>query len=319
MTPGERRALADQVGIADAGDLIERLATRKGGLSPSAVQRALDAVGNKSVGDLRQVVRSLRDPQQREKLLERGLDAAAEAMSEPKAEEAAEAPRKERSTPVGPAAAAAAAATAATAGAARKRRQTRPPAPDPEPPAPPAETVAKQPAVESSTAPSPPIEKPEGKPVTLPVTPPATTPPSGARLSEVPPAPQPSAAAEPTTPAAIGIPLLDRISHEPMLIRRFRILRQRVDEARGMTASQLRDLIDLYPPGWGRRRALDALLESGIPGSLNKAIFLIEHLKSESERRWCVSTLLHEWELTDEEKSLLADRHGMFHGGSAAG
>ena len=98
-----------------------------------------------------------------------------------------------------------------------------------------------------------------------------------------------------------------------MLIRKFRILRQRVDEARGLNARQLRNLIELFPPGWGRRRALDALLESGIPASLNKAIFLIEQLHSETERRWCVSTLLHEWKLTDEEKALLADRHGMFH------
>jgi hypothetical protein len=109
------------------------------------------------------------------------------------------------------------------------------------------------------------------------------------------------------------MPLLDRIDREPMLIRRFRILRQRVDEARGLSARQLRDLIELFPPGWGRRRALDALLERGIPGSLNKAIFLIEQLRSESDRRWCVRTLLHEWKLTDEEKALLAERHGMFH------
>jgi hypothetical protein len=119
--------------------------------------------------------------------------------------------------------------------------------------------------------------------------------------------------AEPAEPAVASAPLLDRISHEPMLIRRFRILRQRIDDARGLSARQLRDLIELFPPGWGRRRALDALLERGIPGSLNKAVFLIEQLRSESERRWCVRTLLHAWKLTDEEKTLLAQRHGMFH------
>jgi hypothetical protein len=147
--------------------------------------------------------------------------------------------------------------------------------------------------------------------------------PVSARPAVPAPAPpvRPTAAVPRPAAAAPSVPtgrLAGRIDQEPRLVRKFRLLRLHVDEARGLNARQLRDLLELFPPGWGRRRALDTLLEHRIPDSLNKAIFLIEQLDSNIERRWCVSTLLHEWQLTDEEKQLLAERHGMFRGGIAA-
>ena len=113
-------------------------------------------------------------------------------------------------------------------------------------------------------------------------------------------------------PVAAGVALLERVDAETMLSRRFRVFRENLDEARGMNARQLRDLLDLFPAGWGQRRVLCMLFEQGIPGSVNKAIFLIEHLDSTLARRWCVKTLLGAWSLTSEERAALVERHEVF-------
>jgi len=78
-----------------------------------------------------------------------------------------------------------------------------------------------------------------------------------------------------------------------------------------MNARQLRDLLDLFPDGWAQRRVLNMLLKRGIPDSLNKAIFLIEQLDSPAARRWCVKTLLHERDLSPEQRKTLLERHDL--------
>jgi hypothetical protein len=93
---------------------------------------------------------------------------------------------------------------------------------------------------------------------------------------------------------------------------RFRLLHRDVDTGRGLSTDQLRGLLDGFPPGWARRRALCALLRAGIPGDLHQAIFLVETLDSPSDRRWCVATILRSFELSDFEKQTLLERHGSF-------
>jgi hypothetical protein len=256
LDPAQRKALADQVGVADAADLIEKLAVGKAGLKPSMVQRALDSVGNRNVGDLRELVRDLRDPEERKKLLQRGLDVASESLAGPETDEI---PVEEVVVKASPPA-----------------EHAPSPPPGPENDEPPVEATAAAPLREARPrkpqTPTP--EQRDSKPV------------------------------RDARPA-----LLDRMSKEPMLTRRFRLFREHLDEARGWNARQLRDLLDLFPDGWAQRRVLDMLLREGIPESLNKAIFLIEQLDSPVARRWCVKTLLRERELGDDERKLLVERH----------
>jgi hypothetical protein len=327
LDPEQRRALADQVGVADAADLIEKLAVGKGGLNPSMVQRALESVGDRNVGDLRKLVSGLRDPEQREELLRRGLEAVSDSLAGPETDEipveevvveasglpvppetdelpveevAAQAP----TPPSGPETdeipvevTAATATAAATVGREKKPEpRTRPKegraaprAAEPVPSEPPAVPRPKTPASARPAASS--ASRGDSRPR------PAVMPPPKPRL------PEPTGDDRP--------PLLDRIGEERILARRFRRFREHLDDARGMNARQLRDLLGLFPDGWARRRVLDMLLRKGIPESLNKAIFLIEQLDSPVARRWCVKTLLHERQLSDDERKLLLERHDL--------
>ena len=78
-----------------------------------------------------------------------------------------------------------------------------------------------------------------------------------------------------------------------------------------MNLEQLRALVELFPADWRRRRALSALLRERIPADLLQAMFLVEGLESTAAERWCVSTILHSWDLTDEERRTLRERHGL--------
>lgn len=309
LEPHQRRALASQVGLEGAEDVIERLAVRKAGLNAATVQRALDAVKETDTGELKQVMRGLRDPDQRKELISKGIDRVTERLlgeeQEREADEIEAALEGEPEPTVEPAKPVdeeeATPLSAEPPAPPRERRAT--------PPVPPPVVVPPRPA---EPAP-PPVEAGPAKPPPRPEPPPRPTP----RRAPKPP-PPPSVAAPPLPRRAEGAParsgLFGLLEAEPILIRRFRTLREHVNEAKQLSAEQLRGLLDLFPSDWSRRRALEALLEAGIPSSLNQAIFLIEQLESAGQRRWCASTLLHEWDLTESERKALVERHGLFRG-----
>jgi hypothetical protein len=88
--------------------------------------------------------------------------------------------------------------------------------------------------------------------------------------------------------------LQEKLPRTESLSARFRVLRKRIGEAKAMDAAALRGLLELFPDGWARRRALQALLREGIPADVKTGIALISTLENDLDQRWCMLTLLEE-------------------------
>jgi hypothetical protein len=86
LSPGQRRALAKHVGVDGAENLIERMALQKGRVGPALMQRALDKVRESDPGQLKELLRGLRDPVRRGAILERGIDTFADSLAGPEPE-----------------------------------------------------------------------------------------------------------------------------------------------------------------------------------------------------------------------------------------
>jgi len=278
----ELQQLAGQLGFDGAEELLRRLARGKGRVETRFLENVLEHV--REPDDVKGYIAALRDPEQRKALLRKGLDAVSDELqpAEPPPQEATETPAEpaaptpeEQPAAAGPSVAVAAIPVAAAASVASAAKvPTRPPTP-------PVETTR------------PVIASPEE----------ATTPLPPAR----PAAPQPARAARP----AEEVSLAEDVGHAPTLIERFRRLNGGLEQARRMDLDQLRALLELFPDDWRRRRALCALLRERIPKDLLQAMFLVEGLASTAAERWCVATILHSWDLTDEERLALRERHGL--------
>jgi hypothetical protein len=70
-----------------------------------------------------------------------------------------------------------------------------------------------------------------------------------------------------------------------------RVLRRELAGFKGSSLDTLRELLDSFPDGWVRRRALCALFENGIPDEVNDALELVATLASDRDRRWCLGIL----------------------------
>jgi hypothetical protein len=64
-------------------------------------------------------------------------------------------------------------------------------------------------------------------------------------------------------------------------------------------------VIEGFPDGWARRRALLELLRAGIPGSLRDALALVEALGSDRDRLWCLGALADEREIAEADREAL--------------
>ena len=149
------------------------------------------------------------------------------------------------------------------------------PPPPPMPPAPP--TPSPQPAVVP-----PPVEPP----------PPPHPPPRE---------PEPPAAARPLMETGLAGKLADAST----LTARFQVLRRRIAETRGLSGEALRPVIEAFPDGWARRRALLEMLRSGSPAALRDALGLVEALGSERDRAWCLGALAEDRPLTATDREAL--------------
>jgi hypothetical protein len=117
-------------------------------------------------------------------------------------------------------------------------------------------------------------------------------------VSAAPPAVRPTRTAD-------GGALTGRLAAAPALTARFRLLRRHLDEAKGMSPAGLRTVLEGFPDGWSRRRALLELLRGGIPGSLGDALALIETLGSERDRFWCLGVLADSREIKGGDREAL--------------
>jgi hypothetical protein len=99
--------------------------------------------------------------------------------------------------------------------------------------------------------------------------------------------------------------LAGRLAGAVSLTARFHALRRHLAEAKGLSAEELRPVVEAFPDGWARRRALLELLRSGSPAALPDALGLVEALGSERDRAWCLGALADERPLTARDREAL--------------
>jgi hypothetical protein len=119
---------------------------------------------------------------------------------------------------------------------------------------------------------------------------------------EAPPPPTPQPAPPPPAETVPDSGLTDRLAAIPSLTLRFRVFRRQLNEARGMSTASLRSILEGFPDGWARRRALLELLRAGIPGALPDALSLVEALALERDRLWCLGALTDTREIPEEAR-----------------
>lgn len=69
-----------------------------------------------------------------------------------------------------------------------------------------------------------------------------------------------------------------------------------------MSAAGLGSLLEAFPDGWARRRALLELLRAGVPAALDDVFALIETLGSDRDRLWCLGTLAESREIPEQDR-----------------
>ena len=160
---------------------------------------------------------------------------------------------------------------------------------------PPPPVAAPPPQIPEVPAPTPALSAAQPTPVPEPE-PEETIPPP--RPVAAVPAPQPAPRVEPARDSALAA----QLAAAPALTVRFRLLRRHLEETKGMSAAHLGAVLETFPDGWARRRALLELLRAGVPDSLDDAFSLIETLASDRDRLWCLGTLADSREIPEGDR-----------------
>ncbi|MFL6264244.1 MAG: hypothetical protein ACJ76Y_31545 [Thermoanaerobaculia bacterium] len=258
MTPKERVAVAAQLGLDHADEVIDAVAKRSGHETSPALISIIEKAQTQGTAQLPALLADLRDPSRRTERLKQGAQAAVES------------------------------ALAA------------PPLPKPAPPKPKPAPPAPLPPIEA--APIPPAPKTEPPPP--PPEPVAPPPPPPPLVQAAPPPPPPLPKPEPVARKTDGA-LAGKLAEAPSLTGRFQALRRHLQEARGLSGEELHPVLEAFPDGWARRRALLELLRSGTPAALQDALGLVEALGSERDRAWCLGALADERPLSARDREAL--------------
>jgi len=274
MTPDQRLAVAAQLGLDRADEVVEAIAARGGTKASPVILSMIEQAQQKGTAHLPELISDLRDPSRRAERLRQG--AAALENAAVTAAQGGEVPWLPPGTVQPP-------------------KQVESPKPAPPPPVVP--PAPAPPSVQVQPQPQPPPPAPAPKPV---------APPPPVEAAPPPPKPQPRPAPAPVPPA-VQSTLADRLAEVPRLTARFRLLRRSLDEAKKIPAAYLGPIVNQFPDGWARRRALLELLRTGIPGSLEDAQVLIETLGSERDRLWCLGALVESREIPKAEREALLE------------
>jgi len=300
LSPDDRRRLARELGFDGAEELIEQLAHR-GGMSPSNLLSMLHRAEQSDPAVVLDSVRGLVRPERRGAAAGELLDTVSEILVE------GEAPGTREPEPSGEPAREA------------EAEQEAPPAPAPEPTLRLEPSTAAVPGAGGEPAQAPLAERPEvGEPAVVRPAPatarrrPAPPEWSGARdIAEAFPS-RSDAALLPGYAAvgtASGLPsaagLASQLGAESSLLRRLRLLTAAAGRLEAAGLEELQAVLACFPAGWARRRALQRLLEAGVPASLTDAIALLEVLPRLSERLWAATTLAATRRLDEQDREAL--------------
>jgi outer membrane biosynthesis protein TonB len=294
LTPQERITVATQLGLDGADDLIEAIAAHQGATPPAELMKAVNEVQKMDPATVKAIAARVRDPRQRAEGLKQGLRAIEDALAGPPPPEpgfqATWLPKNVTPLPPTP------------------PTPPIPPKPVAPPPTPPA--VAKPVPVPSAPVPAPvATPTPAPAPVAAPVPTPAPLP----VPAPAPVAPPPVRPAEPVREPAAPAPntLAGHLSSVTALTARFRHLRRHLDsqgdQVRRLSGGELREVLEIFPDGWARRRALSELIGAGVPARTADALSLMDVLQAAGDRAWCLGALADSRILTSEERSALLD------------
>lgn len=276
----DRLQLARQIGIESAEAALERLAdgTLDGHVTSRELLVLLEEAERADPARAKELLAAVRDPRRQQELLRKAAAAVDEQVFGP-------------SPPAFPGGVA-----------------VSPPAPEAGAVGPPRHVPA--PPRSASGLPAPPeplsiLEAPALAPTVaaraaIPVPSPAVTP--WAAPFAASPGPAPVAALPAQTLA-----FLDRL-RDASTVRRLRLVREGVEAIRHMSPEELRAVLEAFPVGWTRRRALAAMLRAGVPAETSEAMALIEDLDSPTARLWCYAALLERSHLSEAERGAIRAR-----------
>lgn len=308
LSADDRRTLARELGVDGAEELVEQLAHR-GGMSPSNLLGMLHRAEQSDPAVVLESIRGLAEPQRRGAAAGELLDTVSEILVDGQAHEAREPPApggsgaevKAQHTPPAPAfaptqrhlAAPPAAAPPAGGEPGRPLSFSPPDSPEPRPPRPGPPGV-RPPAAPGRRRSAAAAEKPGTRSA------PEAGPGRG-RADRRPAERTASAASRP--PSETGLAM--QLGAESSLLRRLRLLSAAAGRHDDAGLEELRAVLGCFPAGWARRRALQRLLEAGVPRSAADAIELLAVLQRPSERAWAATTLAASRPLDDRERDAL--------------
>jgi len=96
-----------------------------------------------------------------------------------------------------------------------------------------------------------------------------------------------------------------RLAATSSLVVRFRLLREHLEGSERPPAGDLRALLEVFPDGWARRRAVIAVLTARVPASAAEAVALLDTLASERDRLWCLGALAGFRQMSGAEREAL--------------
>lgn len=302
LSPTDRKLLARHAGFDGAEDILEGLAKKSGGVAPAMLLQMLSNARGTDASTLRNIMSAFRDPSRRDEAVSQSLDLVAGLMRDEESaadveetldgEETIE--RGVEETP-DEGLEAFRAAEGLEEGdlddtAESTPLETEPPVeiePD-APPEPPQASAA--PAVAPEPEPTP--EKLE--PVKSPT---VDWSPWDSAAERHRPAPTPRAEMRPTV-SIPGAPRIGQVAAaeavrvETSVFARLLALHRALPDLAGSEVAALSELIEAFPDGWARRRAVSALIEAGIPENAEDTVTLVASvLGHELDRRWCLGVL----------------------------
>lgn len=315
LSPTDRRLLARHAGFSGAEEMLEGLASKKGGLAPAALLGALSKARDVDGTTVSAVVAGLRDPERRAETLARGLDAAAGLFLDDRESESEETDTEHElasaldelqsvqasvvETPEEALAALAALEVTEESAAAGDDDDA------PESLEAQGESAADEGEVEAEPEDDDePALKVVLKPPPLPPPPPPTrrrsaavdwsrwdAPASPARRAPAVRSQASSPPSDEALPTFDAPVVLAALGAESTIGSQLRVLRRELAGFSGSSLATLQQVVEAFPEGWARRRAVEALLEAGIPAAPMEALGLVQSLERELDRRWCLGIL----------------------------
>jgi hypothetical protein len=304
LSPTDRRLLARHAGFEGAEDILEGLSQRKGGLAPAMLLRVLSNARGTDGSTVSDLLAAFRDPQRRDEAISRGADLARDLLAEPVTddgpEEIDEAIEElqgvEESIIETPEEALAALnalepdpeteveETPASVSVPEidDTREAEPvPPKDQEPPPPPPPPLVDWSRWQEATANGTPVPTPSEE-----MRPPVSD--NGSRRFE-------------------AQAVMRAMGAEQSVFSQLRVLSRELSGFAGSSIHTLRELIEAFPDGWARRRALCALLGAGTPAGAGDAVELVSCLGREPDRRWCLALLARKGDLRGANLSRALD------------